>query len=179
MLNSLNKRGSAWSLEFIIKMIIAILCIFLILIVINSLFGAIQAKHKLNQAKASLNGIVDLANGLISSEKVRGEYLFVSPKLEGHLLFFDSDGKKICILTQDRNIYACEELNYDFVHTYYSLDENCNSVYNSNNELKQEHSTLSLVPFRVIAQKKYADDQTIYFTHLYSNDKCSSERVDL
>lgn len=177
MFKVFDKRGSAWSLEFIIKMIIAIVCIFLILVVINSLFGIVQARHQLNQAKVSLNGIVDLANGLMNSNHLRAEYVFNSPRMkDDYILVFDPDKRQVCVLTDKRVIYACEDLGYDFVHIYFGLKEDGKRLVFKDGENIQEHASLKQVPFKIIALKRDSEPNKIYFTHLYAGDKFESQR---
>lgn len=177
MLKFLGKRGSAWNLEFVIKLVVAVLCIFLILVVINSLFGIIQARHQLNQAKASLNGIVDLVNGIRNSDKNRGEFLVASPKLDKYIINFMSEDKKICVLTDKREIFACVDYDFDFVHIYYELDKNCRNILTPDGLARQNPPNLGEVPFNIIAIKRDSEPNKIYFTHLYRGDKCSSNRI--
>jgi len=77
-----------------LKIIIAVLCIFLLVYLSVSLYGIFTRSSKLEQAKATLEGIIGKANALEDSESV--EYLITAPKDWVLLAYTPTSSQGLC-----------------------------------------------------------------------------------
>ena len=114
-----NKKGDAPTvLGEIEKIIIAVVCIFVLLYLAWSLYGLFTEKTRFEQAKASFNGIDAILNNMIPGQTK--SYLFLSPNdwyiysLEGNNFLQGTQGEfSLCICGNKKcdgstNTYYCK-----------------------------------------------------------------------
>jgi len=85
-----NKRGFLLG-EVTLKVIIAVLSLALLLYLLLSLYGIFQGEEDVKEAEATIDRIIEIANGL--EEGSEGSFILLEPKGE---LSYSGEGKAEC-----------------------------------------------------------------------------------
>jgi hypothetical protein len=137
----MKEKKGLMTLEFAIKMVIAIACIFLLIVFAFYIFGSIQKQNKIRQAEATLEGLIERTVLVYNEELDSSTFVYTGPEKVKerrltHFLIYFYEQKKICICplqTENRNFLDCFNegicKEYSFSNIEFRYDESIKDLF--------------------------------------------------